>query len=83
MTSLDDYAARLAGSAGSRATALANAASAAQAVKNEVHDRRLSDEGVNLDEELVNMTTFQQSYSAASRLIQAAKDMYDILLNMV
>ncbi len=43
----------------------------------------MSEEGVNLDEELVKMTTYQQAYSAASRMIQAAKDLYDIVLNMV
>jgi flagellar hook-associated protein 1 FlgK len=83
VTSVNDYAARLAGSAGSRATALANAKTAAEAVKSEVHDRRAGEEGVNLDEELVNMTTYQQAYAAASRLITAAKDMYDTILNMV
>jgi flagellar hook-associated protein 1 FlgK len=35
---------------------------------------------VQIDTEMVRMTQFQQSYAAASRLIQAAKDMYDILL---
>jgi flagellar hook-associated protein 1 FlgK len=45
--------------------------------------RRMSEEGVNLDEELVKMTTYQQAYAAASRMIQAAKDLYDICLNMV
>jgi flagellar hook-associated protein 1 FlgK len=83
VTSVNDYAARLAGHAGSVATALANAKTAADSVKSEVHDRRSSEEGVNLDEELVNMTTYQQSYSAAARLITAAKDMYDIILQMV
>jgi flagellar hook-associated protein 1 FlgK len=83
VTSVNDYAARLAGHAGSVATATANAKTTAQSVLTEVHDRRSSDEGVNLDEELVNMTTYQQSYSAASRLITAAKDMYDIILQMV
>ncbi|MEJ0022183.1 MAG: flagellar basal body rod C-terminal domain-containing protein [Alphaproteobacteria bacterium] len=42
--------------------------------------RRSSYEGVQLDTEMVRMTQFQQSYAASSRLIQAAKDMYDILL---
>jgi flagellar hook-associated protein 1 FlgK len=83
VTSVNDYAARLAGHAGSVATALSNAKTAAESVKTEVHDRRASEEGVNLDEELVNMTTYQQSYSAAARLITAAKDMYDIILQMV
>ena len=39
--------------------------------------------GVNLDEELVKLTTYQQSYNASTRIIQAAKDLYDILLNMI
>ena len=83
VTSVNDYAARLAGHAGSVATSLASAKTAAESVKNEVHARRASEEGVNLDEELVNMTTYQQSYSAAARLITAAKDMYDTILQMV
>jgi flagellar hook-associated protein FlgK len=28
------------------------------------------------------MTTYQQAYSASARLIQAAKDLYDVLLQM-
>ena len=83
VTSVTDYAARLAGHAGVRAEALDGARAAAQSVRQEVRDRRMSEEGVNLDEELVKMTTYQQAYSAASRMIQAAKDLYDICLNMV
>lgn len=83
VTSIMDYAARLAGHAGVRAEALDSARAAAQSVRQEVRDRRMSEEGVNLDEELVKMTTYQQAYAAASRMIQAAKDLYDIVLNMV
>ncbi len=82
-TSVADYAARLAGHAGLRAEALSSAQAAAQSVRQEVHERRLNEEGVNLDEEMVKMTTYQQAYAAASRLVQAAKDMYDIVVNMV
>jgi flagellar hook-associated protein 1 len=83
VTSILDYAARLAGHAGVRAEALDSARAAAQSVRQEVRDRRMSEEGVNLDEELVKMTTYQQAYAAASRMIQAARDLYDIVLNMV
>jgi flagellar hook-associated protein 1 FlgK len=83
VTSISDYAARLAGHAGVRAEALDAAKSAAESVRNEVKERRMSEEGVNLDEELVKMTTYQQAYAAASRVIQAAKDLYDIVLNLV
>jgi flagellar hook-associated protein 1 FlgK len=83
VTSISDYAARLAGHAGVRAEALDAARAAAESVRHEVKERRMSEEGVNLDEELVKMTTYQQAYAAASRLIQAAKDLFDITLNMV
>jgi flagellar hook-associated protein 1 FlgK len=81
-TTVNDYAARLAGHAALRAEALDSAKTAAESVREEVRQRRLGEEGVNLDEELVKMTTYQQAYAAASRLIQAARDMYDILLQM-
>jgi flagellar hook-associated protein 1 FlgK len=83
VTSISDYAARLAGHAGVKAEALAAAKAAAESVRNEVQQRRMSEEGVNLDEELINMTTYQQAYSAASRIVQAAKDLYDVILGMV
>jgi len=83
VTSVADYAARLAGHAGVRAEALEASRSAAESVRAEVRERRMSEEGVNLDEELVKMTTYQQGYAAASRLIQAAKDLYDIVLQLV
>ena len=82
-TTVNDYAARLAGFAGGRAHALDGAKAAAQSVRDEIKTRRQGEEGVNIDEELVKMTTYQQAYSAASRMITAAKDLYDILLNMV
>jgi flagellar hook-associated protein 1 len=81
--SVADYAARLAGHAGLRAESLAFAKTAAESIRQEVHERRINEEGVNLDEELVKMTTYQQSYAAASRLIQAARDLYDIILGLV
>lgn len=83
VTSVSDYAARLAGHAGVRAEALDAAKSAAESVRDEVKQRRMGEEGVNLDEELVKMTTYQQAYAAASRMITAAKDLYDIILGMV
>lgn len=82
-SSIIDYAARLAGHAALRAEALDSAALAAESIRDEVRQRRMGEEGVNLDEELVKMTTYQQAYSAASRVITAARDLYDILLNMV
>ncbi len=82
-TSLSDYAATISASI-ARKSANADAASTqAQAVSTEATSRRSSYEGVNLDDELVKLTTYQQSYNASARMIQAAKDMYDTLLGMV
>ncbi len=81
--SVADIAAEVASDAGTKAAYLEGRANAAQALKSEAELRRSSVEGVNLDEEMVKMTTYQQSYAAASRLITAARDMYDTLLNMI
>ena len=53
------------------------------AIATEAKSRQTSYEGVNLDEELVAMTTYQQAFNASARLIQAASDMYDTLLGMI
>jgi flagellar hook-associated protein 1 FlgK len=45
--------------------------------------RRQSVSGVSTDEELVNMLRVQQSYQAATKLIKAAEEMLDTLLNLV
>lgn len=78
-----DLAAEVASDAGAKASYLEGRANAATALKDEAELRRSAVEGVNLDEEMVRMTTYQQSYAAASRLITAAREMYDVLLNMV
>ena len=79
---MTQYASLLAGSIGRKAASADDAKTASAAVKTEANTRRASVEGGNLDEELVNLTTYQQAYSASARLIQAVKDMYNTLLNM-
>lgn len=81
--SLSRYASELSGEIGSRAAMIKNDAISAKALAKEATARRTSIEGVNLDEELVLMTTYQQAFNASARMVQAAKDMYDILLGMV
>jgi flagellar hook-associated protein 1 FlgK len=81
--SLSDYAASFSGLIGRKAQAADDDQTKSQAVATEAAGRRSSVEGVNLDQELVNLTTYQQAYNASARVIQAAKDMYDVLLNMM
>jgi|CXWL01.1.fsa_nt_gi flagellar hook-associated protein 1 FlgK len=81
-TTLAVYAARLGGEAGRISSDAKRAAEGAQAVASAAADRRAQVEGVNLDDELMRMTTFQNSYAAAARVIQAAQDMLDVLLSI-
>lgn len=80
--SLAVYAARLGGEAGRISSDAKRAAEGAEAVATAAADRRAQVEGVNLDDELMHMTTFQNSYAAAARVIQAAQDMLDILMSI-
>lgn len=80
---LIDYASRIAGDIGRQAGAAQRQMESAQALATEADRRRAAVEGVNLDEELVKMTIFQQSYSAAARLIRVADELYEALLSMV
>ncbi len=82
-STLERYASDLAGQVGNLASNAKTNQDSTAALLTEATARRTSYEGVNLDEELVNLTTYQQGYSAAGRLVQAAKDMYDTLLNMI
>jgi flagellar hook-associated protein 1 len=82
-TTVAQYAANLAGAIGQQASAADSADTAAQAVQTEATNRLQSVEGVNLDQELVNMTTYQQAYNASARLIQASQDMLNTLLGMI
>jgi len=81
--SVSRYAAELSGEIGGKAAAARNRKETASALFTEASARQTAQEGVNLDEELVLMTTYQQAFNASARLIQAAKDMYDTLMGMV
>jgi flagellar hook-associated protein 1 len=41
-----------------------------------------SNSGVNLDEELTNLTTYQQAYSAAARVLNVVDQLYTTLMQM-
>lgn len=77
-SSLADFVGR----AGSSAAAASASASDAAARLADAAQRRAASSGVNLDEEMARLIVFQNSYSAAARVITAARDMYDILLRM-
>ncbi len=83
VSTLSRYGSDLAGQVGNLSSQAKSAKDAADSLLTEATSRRSAQEGVNLDEELVNLTTYQQAYSASGRLVQAASDMFTTLLNMM
>jgi flagellar hook-associated protein 1 FlgK len=82
-TSVNSYASQIAGLISSKVSAASNLQQTAAATAAQASSQLSSVTGVNLDQELVNLTTYQQAYSASARLIQAAATMMDSLLQMV
>ncbi len=81
--SLTRYSSEFSGSIARKAATAESRKDAAAAVSTEIDSQRQSVEGVNLDEELINLTTYQQAFNASARLIQASKDMFDVLVGIM
>jgi flagellar hook-associated protein 1 FlgK len=81
-STLSSYAAQLGGAIGRRSESAEERLSGAEIVAREAGARRSSVEGVNLDEELIQLTVYQQAFNASARLITAVKEMYDVLLSI-
>lgn len=58
------------------------AATAARTLADQTDARRESVKGVSIDEEMVNLMKFQQSYAAAARLIGVVDEMSQTLINL-
>lgn len=82
-STLSNYAANIASAIALRASNADASNTQAQAVANQATSRLSTAQGVNLDTELVQLTTYQQSYNASARIIQATESMYTTLMNMV
>lgn len=79
---LNTYAARLGGEAGRLASDAERQATGAAAIATAAADRRGEMEAVSIDDELMKMTTYQNAYAAAARVIQAATEMLDTLMTI-
>lgn len=79
----NEFVSSLAGDLATRSSTAESLMESSQHLKTEADTRRSNVEGVNLDEELVKLTAYQQSYSASARLITAADDMFKALLDAV
>jgi flagellar hook-associated protein 1 FlgK len=81
-TTLSNYAAQFAGSIAQQASSAQTNSTNAQSISDEANSRRSSVEGVSLDQELINLTTYQQAYNASARMLQAVNQLYQVLLNI-
>lgn len=50
-------------------------------IAKQIENRRLSDSGVAVDEEMANMVKFQHAYNASAKMIQTMSEVYDTLIN--
>ena len=80
--SLSDYAAGFYQDVATRgASATANQTAQSDRLQ-EAQTRQSATSGVNLDEELTHMMTYQQAYSAGARMLTVVQQLYDTLLQI-
>ncbi len=53
------------------------------AIVKQIENRKLSDSGVSIDEEMANLIKHQQAYGAAAQMVNTMAEIYDILINRV
>ncbi len=80
--SLSDYAASFYQDVATRSSAATNNQTAQADRLQEAQTRQSSTSGVNLDEELTHMMTYQQAYSAGARMLSVVQQLFDTLLQI-
>lgn len=80
---VERFASSLLGRTGMQAAQAGDSLTDAANRRDDAVNRRDSFSGVNIDEELAQLVVFQNSYSAAARVMTTATEMYDTLIGMV
>lgn len=80
--SIEDFYANIVGDIGFEASSARSALQAQDQLLAQLEADREAISGVNIDEEMVDMLRYQQSYEAAARLISVAQEMTDVLINL-
>lgn len=80
--SIDDFYRSFIGELGIQVNESRNLADNEDAVMTHLDDLRQSVSGVNLDEEMVNLTKYQHAFNAAARLVSIADEMIGTLVNL-
>jgi flagellar hook-associated protein 1 FlgK len=81
-TTLSAYSASIAAAIANASASASTAKTTTSAVATNANTALSSVEGVNIDQELINLTTYQQAYNASARMIQAANSLFSTLLTM-
>jgi flagellar hook-associated protein 1 len=80
--SLSDYAAAFYQSLSTRSNAVTQSQTTQDDRLQEAQSRMAANSGVSLDEELTNLTTYQQAYAAGARLLSVVDQLYTTLLQI-
>ena len=80
--SLSDYAATFYQNLSTRSNSVTQAQTTQDDRLQEAQTRMSANSGVSLDEELTNLTTYQQAYAASARLLTVVGKLYDTLLQI-
>jgi flagellar hook-associated protein 1 FlgK len=80
--SLSDYASTFYQNLSTRSNTVTQAQTTQDDRLQEAQSRMASNSGVSLDEELTNLTTYQQSYAAGARLLSVVDKLYETLLQI-
>lgn len=79
---LSEIGAEFLGRAGQAAKDISVRAEDRLALRDELSERVSEVSGVNLDEEMTNLITFQTAFNASARVISATQEMFDALLRI-
>lgn len=81
--SLTEYLAGIVADVGADASAIETQVICDTSSAQMYYDQQESGSGVNVDEELVNLTKYQQQYEAACQIISVTRDMIDTILGII
>ncbi len=81
-SNIDAYYQGLVGTVGVDASQAEDLFEIAELTLNQVQNSRDAVSGVNIDEELINLTSFQAAYTAAARYTSVISDLLDVLVNL-
>ncbi|WP_374764650.1 flagellar hook-associated protein FlgK [Yunchengibacter salinarum] len=80
---MSQYVGNFLGNAGLMGARAENLEEDNQALQLELEERNADVSGVNMDEELANLVTYQNSYNAAARVLSSVQELFDSLLSAV